>query len=59
MLHPWELKAQLVCSQCKAVYQSVAPHCPPCKAQGDYIYDFDGFFTRIKVTKLTEATTKQ
>ena len=33
--------AQLVCSQCKAVYQSDAPICPRCKAQGDHVYDFD------------------
>ncbi|MFO8132533.1 MAG: hypothetical protein R6U10_01165 [Thermoplasmatota archaeon] len=33
--------AQLVCSNCKAVYRADGQRCPSCNAQGAQVYDFD------------------
>ncbi len=33
--------SQLVCSNCKAVYQADGQSCPSCNAEGDQVYDFD------------------
>lgn len=33
--------SQLVCSNCKAVYQADGERCPRCNAQGDQVYSYD------------------